>query len=374
MSRSMKIALGILAAFVLYFAVRMMTQSDGDANDRIPVASPSAVPTLDKPVPEKRSSSKDNIKVLVRQSYAKQHPIFLTFKGRSEPARVVSVKAETTGVVVSVGAEEGQLVNKGDVLCQIEVASRQARVNEARASLETARIDYEATAQLVEQGWKPPNQKLSAKAKLDTAKAALETAEIELSKTRIRAPFSGVFEVRQAEVGDFLTPGAACGQVLDLDPLVVSADMSEKYAGLLQAGAEAIARLGKNSQIILGRVRYVASSSDEATGTYRLEVALENKDGVLPAGQSADVRIQIGEGLAHHISPALIVYSDEGAPGVRYVGPDELVQLALVEIVDSDDAGVWVGGLPDEARIIVQGQDYVQEGLKVEAVAEEEST
>ncbi len=370
MSRSMKIAAGIFAVFVLYFVGSALFRSGNDNQTNIPEGRANAVPTLEKPVPERRNN-KEDVRVLVRSSAARLHPVYLSLKGRSEPDRSVLVRSETTGVVSRANAVEGGLVKLNAVLCGLDVDARQANLDEVKARFASAKLDYNATKELVEKGWKPENQEAAAKAALDAAKAAVESAEVELSKTNIRAPFAGVFEKREAEVGDFLAPGGVCGLMLDLDPLVVAVDVSEKYAGILQAGASASALLGQRAgDNVEGTVSYVASSADVATGTYRVEIALDNPNMSLPAGQSADVRIQIGEGLAHHISPALIVYSDEGRPGVRYVGPNSFVHLAMVEIVDSDQTGVWVSGLPQEANVIVQGQDYVQQGLRVEAFFE----
>ncbi len=370
MSRSMKIAAGIFAVFILYFVGSALFRSGDDTQTHIPEGTANAVPTLDKPVPEKRSS-KEVVRVLVRKSKSEMHPIYLNLKGRSEPERTVLVRSETTGVVSRANAVEGSFVKLNAVLCGLDVDARQANLDEVKAKYASAKLDYNATKELVEKGWKPENQEAAARATLDAAAAAVEGAEVELSKTDIRAPFAGIFEKREAEVGDFLSPGSVCGVMLDLDPLIVAADVSEKYAGILQSGAAASAQLGHRSdESIAGKLRYVASSADVSTGTYRVEIALENSDMKYPAGQSAEIRIQIGEGLAHHISPALIVYSDDGAPGVRFVGPNSMVNLALVEIVDSDPSGVWVSGLPKEADIIVQGQDYVQQGLRVEAFFE----
>lgn len=376
MSRSMKIAAGILAVFVLYFAGSAIFRSGDDASANIPEGSANAIPTLDKPVPAKRKNNKkERVRVLVRNSRSQMHPIYLNLKGRSEPERSVMVRAETTGVVSRANAVEGGLVKRDAVLCGLDVDARQAKLDEVKARLVSAELDFKATKELVAKGWKPQNQEASAKATLDAAMAAVEGAEVELSKTNIRAPFAGVFEKREAEVGDFLSPGGVCGLMLDLDPLIVAADVSEKYAGVLQAGSIAQAQLGKGSnQGLEGKLSYVASSADAATGTYRVEIALENPNMSLPAGQSAEVRIQIGEGQAHHISPSLIVYSDEGIPGVRYVGHNSIVNLALVEIVDSDETGVWVSGLPKKANIIVQGQDYVQQGTRVESFSQEDKT
>ncbi len=92
MSRSMKIAAGIFAVFILYFVGSALFRSGDDTQTHIPEGTANAVPTLDKPVPEKRSS-KEVVRVLVRKSKSEMHPICLNLKWRSEPQRSVLVRS-----------------------------------------------------------------------------------------------------------------------------------------------------------------------------------------------------------------------------------------------------------------------------------------
>ena len=375
MSRSLKIAVGLLIVIIGYFVVRNLGSPETGPEDLAPIVSADTVPTLDKPIAERRSTSRNGGRVLVRRSVAEQRPVFLRLTGRTEPARTVTVRSETTGVVALAAVDEGAMVEKGETLCGLDIESRRAQVNEARAAVASAQIDFNSTAELVEKGWRAANSEASARVALDRARAVLETAEIELEKTQIQAPFSGLFESRSAEIGDFLSPGGACGVLLDLDPLIVATDAAEEHAGKLKKGAVARAELGGAvNQELVGEVSYVASSADAVTRTYRVEIAIENADMAMPAGLSSEVMIQTGEGFAHKITPAMVVQADDGSRGVRYVGVGSTIEYVEVEVVDSDADGVWVSGLPEEAMLIVEGQEFYSEGTKVDVVLEEENS
>ncbi|MDZ7748441.1 MAG: hypothetical protein U5K43_06015 [Halofilum sp. (in: g-proteobacteria)] len=111
----------------------------------------------------------------------------------------------------------------------------------------------------------------------------------------------------------------------------------------------------------------VAPRAEEASRTFRVEVEVPNPDGV-PANTSAEIEIPVGEVRAHRLSPALLTLDGDGRLGVKTVGDDGRVAFVAVEIVRSDPQGVWVTGLPDEARVITVGGGFVTPGDDVKAV------
>ena len=74
---------------------------------------------------------------------------------------------------------------------------------------------------------------------------------------------------------------------------------------------------------------------------------------------------------AHIVSPAILTLGDKGRIGVKTVGQDGRVRFQTVEIIEQDEQGLWIRGLPDEAQVITVGQDFVLDGQLVEAVDEE---
>lgn len=288
----------------------------------------------------------------------------VTVRGRTEAARSVVARSETAGVVVSVPATEGAFVRRGQVLCRLAVDARQAELDQARAALRSRRLQRQAAAQLAEKGYRSQTQVLEAQANLDAAQAAVEAAEIALRQVDIRAPFAGVFDHRDAEVGAYLAPGQACGSVIELDPLLVVGDLPETEAGRIRPGALAEARL-VSGQVLRGRIRYVARDADAQTRTYRVEVGTANPGLDVRAGLSAEIHIAAGRAPAHLVPLSALVLDSAGRQGVRHVLADQRVAFTPVDVVAETEQGVWVGGLSGPVRVITVGQSYVTEGQKV---------
>ena len=352
MNRSVIIAAAIAAALALYFAIGTLSadKPSDDEEARLTSETVAAMP-----------------EAIVATFRSEPHPVVIELKGQTAPDRVVTVKSATIGTVVSTPAREGQWVAKGDVLCGLDIEARQANVQQAEAQRTAAKIDYEAAQSLAEKGLTPANREAAAKAALDAAEAAVSSAKIELARTQIRAPFAGVFETRMAEAGDYLSPGAPCGVLVDLSPVLVTAQMTEDQASFIRPGANATAHL-TSGEVFPATVRYVARTADTRTRTFAIEAALDTGKARVAAGITSGLRVPLAEQDAVLITPALLTLADDGSVGVRIVDEDDIVRFRPVTIIDTSDDGIWVTGLPTEARLITVGQEFLSDGLKVKPV------
>lgn len=341
----------ILLALLTYFVVRGVMRAPSDP---APVESAAESSTADEVLPE----------VIVRPVSLSLHQVVTTLKGSTEPDREVTVRSETMGTVTNASVREGQLVRSGTLLCGLGVESRAARIAEAEAAVASARLDHDAASQLEEKGWTTSNRAAATKAALDGAEAALAAAKIELQKTKITSPFEGVFEARMAERGDFLTVGAPCGRVVDLDPIIVAVEATEAQMGMIDA-SEPVDVSFSTGEPAIGTIRFIASTASAQTRTFRVEIEIPNSDNQIAAGLTATVRLGLGEMPAMLMTPANLVLHDDGRVGARYVDANDVVQFAEVTIVDDAADGVWVTGIPQNVDLLAAGQDYLREGVKV---------
>ncbi len=302
--------------------------------------------------------------VQVRLTPETSRPVEVILRGRTEAARTVIVRSETAGVVVAAPATEGSFVAKGQLLCRLSVDARQASLDQTRAALKSRQLQREAAAQLAEKGFRSQTQVLEAQANLDAAQAGVRQAEIVLNQVNIRAPFAGVFDKRDAEIGTYLAPGQACGTMIELNPLLVVGDAPETEAGKLRVGATAQARL-VSGQILTGRVRYVSREADAQTRTYRVEIVAQNPGNSVRSGLSSDLRIEAGSGSAHLVPVSALVLDAAGRQGIRQVVNGDRVAFAPITVLEETSGGVWVSGLRGSVQIITVGQSFVADGQKV---------
>lgn len=358
MPRLLTIMLGAIALIAAVVGIRSL-MGNGDA---IRDVQADKIPTLDKALPD-ASQGRNGMPVVVIRSQAVERPLFLSIGGRTE-ARILDVKSESAGTVTTAPVSEGALVEKDALLCGLDVEGASAKVREAEAAMAGKKQAYVAAEKLVENGWATQGRLTSAKAALDGAQASLDVARSDLRKMQVRAPFRGVFEKRNADVGQFLNPGGSCGIVVQLDPIVFAAQATEKQAGQIVVDGNARVRLSDGAEVD-GKVTYLARVADASTRQFRVEISVPNPRNAIAVGRTAEIKVETGKGYAHRVSPALLLPDSQGRIGVRFVDVGGVVSFVAADIIDETPDGIWVAGLPRNALLVAEGQDNVQAGLRV---------
>lgn len=300
-------------------------------------------------------------RVTVSTSRAKQVTREVVVSGRTEPNRSVELRAETEGRVVALGAARGTPVKAGQRIVGLDMRDRQARLDEARALIAYAELQFAAARKLQEKQFVSETQMADLASRVSSARAALEQIELEVANTTIGAPFDGVLQERSVEIGDYVNSGDEVAQLVDIDPLIVVGEVSERDIHKLDVGTKGTATL-LGTAPIEGELRYLSPLAAESTRTFRVELAVPNPDGRMRAGMTAEIRLAADQITAHVLSPALLALDDAGTIGVKAVDDTDRVVFYPVEVVGSGSDGVTVTGLPAEIRLITVGQGFVRPG------------
>ncbi len=308
-------------------------------------------------------------KVRVRTQTAEEVVRTIVVNGETAPARVVQISAETDGRVTSIGAERGANVEQGGLLVRLDERDRKARLAQAQATVKQREVEYEGRLQLQTESYVSEAQLQEAIAQLEAAKTELRRAELDLEYMNVRAPFDGALQARAVEVGDFLKVGDPIATFVDNRKIIVAADVSEFDARYVEVGEPAEARLA-TGELVRGEIRYVAPVADTATRTFAVELEIDNADGALRAGGTAELLIPAETVYAHRVSPSLLTLDDAGNVGLKIINEQGEVEFVVADIALSSSNGVWLAGLPDTATIITVGQGFVNTGTIVDAVAE----
>ncbi len=309
--------------------------------------------------------------VRVRTQSAEEVQRTIVVNGKTAPARIVELSAETEGRVVATGIERGSNASRGDLIVRLDERDRVARLKQAEATLKQREVEFDAREKLKSSSYVSEAQLAEALAALETAKTEVMRAQLDLDYMTITAPFGGALQSRLVEQGDFVKVGDPVATFVDNRTIIVSANLSEFDAGHVEVGDTAEARLA-TGETVRGRIRYVAPVADEATRTFAVELEVDNSNGQLRAGGTAELMIPAETVLAHRISPSLLTLDDAGNVGVKIVNDAGVVEFVIADIALSSGEGVWVAGLPSTATIITVGQGFVPHGVAVNAVPERE--
>jgi multidrug efflux system membrane fusion protein len=318
---------------------------------------------------------KKPFRVAVIAAQAAPHRRQLVLSGRTEADKRVTVTARTGGVLTELKVRRGSIVKKDDVLAVLSDEAREAQVVQARSLVTQRRTEFEAKRGLLLSGAIPRLEGVNLEAQLKAAEAALAAAEAERDRGVVRAPWDGVVSDVAVEVGKaaFSFAGADILTIVGLDPMLAVVEVAERKLGGIKLGDAAQVRL-VTGETVSGRIRFVAKTASSNTRTYRVEIELPNPNWAIPDGVTAEVSIPLAPVEAARVPRSALTFSSAGELGVRTVDAAGVVQFAPVTVVEDEHSHMWVAGLADGARVIVQGQDFVREGQAVAPVSASELT
>lgn len=152
------------------------------------------------------------------------------------PSELVDITSEVAAKVVSVHFEEGQPIQKGSILVQLDAREAIARLQSLEAQLEQAEKSYERTASLLNSGGASAEEYETAKSRYLQLKAEVMAARVLVEKHSIRAPFSGVAGIRRFSPGSFVSNQQSLLNFWQLNPLILELDLPERLSGLVRTG------------------------------------------------------------------------------------------------------------------------------------------
>jgi membrane fusion protein (multidrug efflux system) len=205
------------------------------------------------------------------------------------------VSADLPGVVARVAFESGRPVTKGDVLVELDTRQEHAQLSAAEAQLELARLTFERMKELVAEDAVSRAEYDEAAAARKQAEARIQEVLATIERKTIRAPFSGVLGIREVNLGQYLTGGAAVVPLQSLDPIYVDIGVPQQYASQLRLGARVHVTPGESAAgEYTGRITAVDSVVDEATRNVRVQATFANSKGRLRPGMFVQAQLRLG--------------------------------------------------------------------------------
>ncbi|MDA9705152.1 efflux RND transporter periplasmic adaptor subunit [SAR86 cluster bacterium] len=304
---------------------------------------------VEKEIPTKQVVIEETTVRVMKQS-AQPFARNIILKGSAEADKNVQLRAETSGQVIGLPVAQGQFVKKGSPICQIFVGDKDEVAKEAS-------LNYETAKKLFDEG-------LYSNSQLQSAKARYERAFQDLDFASVKAPFDGIVDRIDLDVGDFLPRQGVCATVLDLNPILISAEVSENDMSEISLGSSAKVELN-NGKVFEGNVKFISSSANPVTRTFRVEISVPNPESEIKDGMTSEVTLKGTERLAHLVPVSVLRLDSNGDLGIRTIDGDGLVAFRSIELIEDTSRGAWISGLDTISTIITVGQDYVSQGEKV---------
>ncbi|HYC17233.1 MAG TPA: efflux RND transporter periplasmic adaptor subunit [Pseudolabrys sp.] len=370
--RSAKGILGLTAMLLIagYVGWRYASASQTDAGNRQAKA-PAAIPVTTQSVQNA------------------DFPVYLNGLGTVQPYNTVTVRSRVDGQVIKVGFRQGQMVNEGDLLVQIDPRPFQAALEQAQAkkaqdeaNLKNAQLDLQRYSTLAVQDYASKQQLDTQQAKVDQLvaqikgdQAAIDNAGTQLSYASIRSPLSGKTGFRLIDPGNIVHANDQTGivTIVKLQPISVVFTAPEANIGqinsALASGTVPVIALSSDGTKTLanGHLALVDNQVDQASGTIRMKATFQNTDNALWPGLSVATRLLVDTRKNVLVIPNDAIQHGPNGLFAFVVGKDNKVTTHDIKVADEGATqAVVLDGLTNGDRVVTSGQYRLTEGAIVD--------
>jgi RND family efflux transporter MFP subunit len=318
------------------------------------------------------------------------------FLGQFSAVQNVELRPQVGGALTQIGFKDGDIVQKGDLLFQIDPTPYEIKLSEATAQLETAHSRLDLAKQeffradsLKKTGYgsieiadQRAAEQRAAQAAVNNAEASIRDAQFDLDHTRITAPFTGRIGTHQVSIGNLIsgsragtTPTTLLATLVSTDSIYLNFDMSEAdYMTFLRNRHEGAA-VSDKVQVSLadektftheGTLDFIDNTLDRSSGTIHARATIRNSDGLLTPGGFARVRLEVAPPSPTFLLPDVAVLPDQSEHIVMTVGPQNVVAAKHVQVGDlRNGLRVIHSGLDASDRVIVDNIPVVHVGATV---------
>lgn len=305
------------------------------------------------------------------------------------------IRPQVTGYLLKQNYQEGMMVQKGEVLFEIDPRPFQAALQQtqgqeaqAEAQLGKTALDVQRDTPLAKQSAIPQAQldndiqaNAAAKATVDAAKAQVEQARLNLEFTKVRSLVGGIAGLAKGQIGDLVSPTTVLTTVSQVQPIKAYFSVSEQeylpFASRISEVVSGKRVAGKNKALELilsdgsvypkkGSIVLADRQVDQKTGTIRFAATFDNPDGILRPGQFARVRFPTSVAKGALLVPQRAVTETQGTYSVVVVTPDNKATIRPVNVGQTvGDMWIIKEGVEPTDRVIVEGFQKVREGSPV---------
>ena len=312
-----------------------------------------------------------SVPVLVRAVDLVERPITFDVSGEVEARRTVNLGFKLPGVVARVLVEEGQTVQEGQLLAELDAVEYRLNMEMAEAQADLARDAHRRASEIFQDAGLPEADFVRSEVSLRQATLQLELARKQVGDTRLVASTAGVIARRGINEGEQAGPGHPVFTIVAIDPAQVRVGVPEAEIATVRVGQRATVRLPSLPGTLMeGRVEMVGVMADPVSRTYSVKIGVPNREGRLRSGMIAEATIQHDSNFRLITIPGEAVVPDPGGSTLVFVydSRDQRVYSRRIRVGTVYGQEVEVlSGLETGDMIVVGGQHRVRDGSRVEA-------
>ena len=341
----------------------------------------------------------------------------MVWQGTVEALSTIDIMPEASGKVTEVNASEGQHVEKGDVIFQVDDTNAALSLQQAQAGYDAAQAAFNIAKKASEQNTNVAPAEIeytdaknnfarmqalyaanaisqvdletaksrmdsaeaklqaarngqdgnydSAKAQMDSAKAALDIARKKYDDCTVTSPIAGMITKINVETGQTVSPQLTGATVMDDSGEKVEIQVADTDIDQLAEGMPMDVSLQSAGKTCSGSISEISAVCDPKTGMYTVKIRLDDKDSLRYTGLMADVRASVNEPSASVYIPSKCIFSDDNGDYVYVVSGDQAAKTPVTKGRKKNAYMEITQGLTQGNEVILQSSQSLEDGMKV---------
>lgn len=318
----------------------------------------------------KKAENDDSVPVEITKVTTGTISSYQLYNSTIEAENAVDVYAKVSGIIIELKVEEGDYVNKGQLLAKIEEDDYKLEEAAAKASYEKAKRDFERADKMFKDKLLSENDYEKVRYDYEQARITWERAKVRLGNTNIVAPISGILSSRTIKYGDYITTNTKVFSIVDMNSLITRVYIPEKDIANIKMNQEVIITsdaLGEKE--FDGRIKIINPVVDPTTGTVKVTIALKGYSKILKPGMFVKSHIIIDTRKdTLLLTKKAIIYN--GIQSIAYIVKDGMANQVVLEIgfQDSENVEVLNKNIKTGDKIIVVGQYGLKDKSRVKVI------
>ncbi len=245
---------------------------------------------------------------------------YVELPGDVETDQNITIYPEYSGILLNISVKEGDRVQKGQILARIDDGGLNNQVAQLEAQLALAKTTFERQQRLWEQNIGSEIQFLEAKTNYEAVQNSVNQLKSQLSKTVVRAPFSGVIDEIFTDEGEVVAPGQSrLFRLINLSDMYITAAVPESYLGKIKQGTEVMVEIGATGTEFSSKIEQVGNFINPNNRTFEVRVAVPSSQEQVKPNLIATVKLNDYTSKAAITIPESVIQTNAAGESVAYV-------------------------------------------------------